>query len=177
MTETSTIKWIKDNLGIIMGQAILQSPGGSNYTPAWLGGMAYRETGFLVMKHTDKPVNEVSALMIGDQGHGRGFWQIDDRAFPDFCKSGDWKDPLKCCVKAISVLEGNRKYFTAHYPELTGTDLQRAIIASYNCGCGNVSKALSTKHDVDYFTFNQDYSKEVLRFMGIYSSLPNSNNP
>lgn len=171
MTETSTLKWIKDNLGSIMAQAISKSDGGSNYTPAWLGAMAYRETGFLIMKYHDKPVNEVAALMIGDRGHGRGFWQIDDRSFADFCKSGDWKDPLKCCIKAISVLQGNRKYFAAHFPALTGNDLDRAIIASYNCGAGNVSKAINSKHDVDYFTFNQDYSKEVKRFMTIYEAL------
>ncbi|MGK3945571.1 hypothetical protein ABK046_45420, partial [Streptomyces caeruleatus] len=85
------------------------------YTEDWLAAMAMREVNFLIARHAAKPLAEVAKLMRGDysqrtgetkpQYHGYGFWQIDTGSFPDFISSGDWQDPYKCCMKAISVLE------------------------------------------------------------------------
>jgi hypothetical protein len=87
------------------------------YTPDWLAGIAYRETGGLINKYGNvgtKP-EIMHTIMRGDFSkrtgekeasfHGYGYWQIDIGSFPEFVKSGDWKDPLKCCIKAIDVLE------------------------------------------------------------------------
>lgn len=74
-------------------------------------------------------------------------------------------------MKAISVLEGKRKYIQSKLPNLSGNDLNRAITAAYNCGEGRVVQALNKGVDVDTYTHNHDYSKEVFRYRGIYNSL------
>ena len=79
------------------------------------------------------------------QYHGFGFWQIDIASFPSFISSGKWVDP--------------------------GAMAQPAVTAAYNCGEGNVNKALEANLDVDSYTFAKDYSKEVFRYRGIYQNL------
>lgn len=187
MTERQAIFWIKDNLGPLIVKAIAGRPG-VIYTEDWLAAMAYRETGILILRYQGKPLNIIAPLMQGDYGqrpgeneniyHGFGFWQIDKDSFPDFVKSGDWKDAFKSCVNVIKILEEKRIYLQAHFPALTGDEINRAITASYNCGQGNELKALEEGKDVDVYTFNHDYSAEVWRFREIYKSFTNgdSNN-
>lgn len=176
---TYTLKWIKENLGNIIATSIQGTP----YTEDWLAAIAYRETGGLIdmyaYKHLRSPV--LFSLMRGDYTqrhgedeksyHGYGFWQIDIGSFPDFVKSGDWKDPAKTCAMAIKVLEGKRKYITEKMPGLNGDALERAITAAYNCGEGNVMKALINREDVDHFTTGQDYSKVVFQAREVYKNL------
>ena len=61
-------------------------------------------------------------------------------------------------------------------------DLERAAIAAYNCGEGNVLKALAQmKADplacgpdfIDHYTAGRDYSREVLRYAVMYRELLN----
>lgn len=177
MTEQGITKWIKTNLGPVINQAL----GQSIYTEDWLGAMAQREVGFLIARYAGKPLQDVSDLMKGDYGqrsgesqnsyHGFSFWQIDIASYPDFIKSGDWKDPLKSCLKAIEVLEEKRKYLEQKLAGLKGDDLDRGNTAAYNCGPGNVTHALLNNFDVDHYTYNHNYSKEVWRFREIYKSL------
>lgn len=176
MTEKQILQWIKTNLTPVINEAIEDS-GNVPYTEDWLGAMAMREVNFLIARHADKPLEVVAKLMKGDYGqrkgetqksyHGFGFWQIDIGSFPEFVKSGDWQDPYKCCMKAIQVLEGKRKYLAARYPIVE----YRAITAAYNCGEGNVAKAISKGQDIDIYTHNKDYSKEVGRYRDIYNFL------
>jgi len=176
MTEKQILNWIKINLSPIIDHAIADS-GNVIYTQDWIAAMAMREVNFLIARHADKPVEVVAKLMKGDYGqrkgekvksyHGFGFWQIDIGSFPDFIKSGDWQDAYKCCMKAISVLEGKRKYLASKFPIVE----HRAITAAYNCGEGNVYRALRNGKDVDIYTHNKDYSKEVWRYRTIYNSL------
>ncbi len=181
MTEKQIIGWIKTNLSPIIEKAIGDSQP-VIYTTDWLAAMAMREVNFLIARNASKPFNVVCELMKGDYGqregeaekkyHGFSFWQIDIGSFPDFIKSGDWQDPYKSCLKAISVLEDKRKYLVSHLPTLSGNELNRAITASYNCGQGNVFKALSKGLDVDIYTHQHNYSKEVWRYRDIYNTLP-----
>lgn len=182
MTEKQVIQWIIINLGPHIDKALLQARLKNPdllYTKDWLAGMAYRETGFLINRYVSqklKPEN-IHTLMRGDYGqrpgeteksyHGFGYWQIDIGSYPDFVKSGDWKDPYKTCVKAISVLEEKRLYLQSKLPAMVGEGLHRAITAAYNCGQGNVFKALKAGKDVDIYTHQHDYSKEVWRFREI----------
>lgn len=186
MTNTEILAWIKKNLGSYINQAIEEAKVKNPsllYTEDWLGAITCRETGELIARYIgqDKSILDMAALMHGDyserhgedhpQYHGFGFIQIDIDSFPDFVKSNDWKDPLKCYVMAISVLEGKRKYLQSHFTSLIGDTLERAITASYNAGEGNISKSLNTNIDIDSRTANHNYSKQVFEFREIYRSL------
>lgn len=186
MTEKQIISWINEHLGHYIQQALaVHKEINPNllYTKDWLVGLTYRETGFLIARYVKKGLTpeQIHPLMKGDYGkrakdkekcyHGFGYTQIDIDSFPDFVNSGDWKDPYKCYFKAIAVLEGKRKYLVSKMPNLKGLALCKAITAAYNCGEGNVYKALLKKRDVDCFTFNKDYSKEVWRFRALHNNL------
>ncbi|MDI3320013.1 hypothetical protein [Pinibacter soli] len=184
MTEKQIAQWIKVNLGPIIQKALSQRPG-KIYTEEWLGAMVQREVGFLIARYVEQNAkfDAICSLMRGDysqrtgetekQYHGFGFFQIDVASFPDFVKSGAWKDPLKTCLKAIDVLEAKRKYLEtkSEYQELTNDQKCRAITAAYNTGEGNAFKSILAKRDVDFTTHNKDYSKEVWRFKDIYKSV------
>jgi hypothetical protein len=178
MTETSILKWIKDNLSPVIIPAIQ----GTIYTEDWLGAMAYRETGELIARYAPKGLNleSISALMKGDytqrhndkqkEYHGFSFWQIDIDSFPDFVSSGDWKNPVKAVFKAVQVLEGKRKYIITH-AQIQGDLLNRAITSAYNAGEGNAIKCISRKLDIDTYTTGHNYSKDVWRLREIYKTL------
>lgn len=118
MTEREILLWYKTNLSTYIDKAIEDS-GTDIYTQDWLAAMAMRETWILIPKNVNKPFEEICKLMKGDYGqrkgetkpqyHGYGFWQMDTSSFPDFIKSGDWQDPYKTCMKAISILQAKRK--------------------------------------------------------------------
>ncbi|WP_315822992.1 hypothetical protein [Paraflavitalea speifideaquila] len=182
MTEKQIITWISRELGPVIEKALTEAKVRNPallYTKDWLVAMAYRETGLLIAKLLAQggKTPAIYSLMRGDYGqrpgeieksfHGFGPWQIDIGSFPEFVKSGNWKDPYKTCVKAIEVLEGKRKYLQSKFPNLSGEALERAITAAYNCGEGNVKKALEAGEDVDSRTHQKNYSKEVWRFREI----------
>lgn len=179
MTEKQILQWIKTNLSPIIDKAIEDS--GATYTTDWLAAMAMREVNFIIARHSDKPVEIVAKLMKGDYGqragetqksyHGFGFWQIDIGSFPEFINSGDWQDAYKCCLKAISVLDGKKKYLTSKDTSLTGEALDKAVTAAYNTGEGNVYKSIKLERDVDTTTHQKNYSAEVWRYRSIYNSL------
>ena len=52
--------------------------------------------------------------IIGDGGHGYGLMQIDDRSYPDFIKSGDWKDPRENIFKGAEVLDEKFRYISGN---------------------------------------------------------------
>lgn len=180
MTEKQILGWIKTNLSPIIENAFKQV--NSSFKADLLAAMAMREVNFLIARNASKPFQQVCNLMKGDYGqragdemkcyHGFSFWQIDIGSFPDFIKSGDWQDPLKSCIKAIQVLEGKRSYLAARFPQLPPNELERASVAAYNTGEGNVSKSIKLNRDVDYTTHQKNYSKEVYRYKDIFNSLP-----
>lgn len=179
MTERSTLQWIKTNLSAAIKAAII----GTNYREDWLAAMAMREMGFKLMqiKADQMKVADVHACTRGDYSqrpgetekkyHGYGYWQIDIDSYPDFVRSGDWKDPAKCAAMAVKVLDEKRKALSQPFPLLSGTGLEDAITAAYNCGQGNTIKALKAGKNVDRYTHQGNYSKEVRRFRELYLSL------
>ncbi|HLC15404.1 MAG TPA: peptidoglycan-binding protein [Thermodesulfovibrionia bacterium] len=99
-------------------------------------------------------------------GFGRGLMQIDYDAH-DFARGNDWKDPKKSLLFGMKVLTDNRN-FIAKKTSLQGEALLRAAVAAYNCGAGNVLKAIQKGRDVDFFTAGRDYSKDTLNRAGFY---------
>jgi hypothetical protein len=187
MTERARAIWIKKNLEADITAAIAQGRvkfPDHPYTVDWIAGIVMRETGDLIDRYAtaNTKVELIHTLMKGDYSqrrgeaeksyHGFGYTQIDIASYPDFVKSGDWKNPLKCFVKSISVLEEKRAYLVDRV-EYTQDVFYRAITAAYNCGQGNVAKAYKEGWDVDVRTHQGNYSAEVFRFREIYRSLGN----
>lgn len=180
-TDQKMMQWIKDNLGTTIKNAIASS----EYTEDWLAGICARETGFLFTRYANQalPFDKICNLMKGDYGkrptdaakqyHGFGFWQIDIASFPSFINSGKWTDPGATAQMAVTILIGKAKFLKQKgwKAKLQGTMWERAVTAAYNCGEGNVNKALAANLDIDSYTFAKDYSKEVFRYRGIYQNL------
>lgn len=185
MTSNDIIQWIKTNVGPAICQAVADS-GTTVFNETVMGGIHRQETGIKLMQllgagHT---VPEIFSQLKGDYSqrpgeaapgyHGFGGWQIDIGSFPDFIASGDWQDPYKCCLKAISVLTGDMEYLKSHFPFAqikTDADLLQATIASYNCGAGKERSILNQGLDIDAATFGHNYSALVLGYMQVYASL------
>lgn len=182
MTETQILTWIKNNFAPYIQKALAARPG-TIYTEDWLAGMTCRETDGLLARYILQKVDVlvVCSLLRGDytqrpgesapQYHGYGPTQFDIGSFPDFIHAGYWKDPLKCYIQTIDVLEGKRKYILARFPEVAGDSLNHYITASWNCGQGNEAKVLQANLDPDAYTAGHNYSNQVFEYADIYKTL------
>lgn len=99
------------------------------------------------------------------KGFGRGIMQIDYDAH-DFARKGEWRDPGKNIAYSGKVLGDNIKLLAKRMPGLKSMDLLRASIAAYNCGAGNVMKAINAGRSVDFYTAHRDYSRDALSRAG-----------
>lgn len=126
-----------------------------NWTPELLLGIASRESNI--------------RSILGDAGHGYGIMQIDDRSFPDFCNSSQWKDAQANINFGAKVLSGKRNVLSQK--GVSEPILTRASVAAYNCGEGNVWKAISQGKDIDIFTAHQNYSSDVMSRTSTFAEL------
>ena len=101
-----------------------------------------------------------------DGGYGRGLMQIDYDAH-EFARTGKWQDPIENIRYGAKVFADCRAFFQRR-SNLSGTGLLRASLAAYNCGPGNVLRALNSGLDVDYFTAHRNYSAETLNRAGFF---------
>jgi hypothetical protein len=99
-----------------------------------------------------------------DGGFGRGLMQIDYDSH-EFARTGTWQDPAQNLLYGASVL-GNSHALLQRSLTLAPTDLMRAALAAYNCGPGNVLRALRSARDIDFFTAGRDYGRDVLNRAG-----------
>jgi hypothetical protein len=127
----------------------------------------------------ESELNPVYLTKPGDNGNGFGLMQIDKRSYPQWVATGYWKDARNSVLKGALVLAEKRHWLLDHggkpsiaadhagqqypytVPVLTGDELQRCAIASYNSGQWapyHVSKGRSP----DYGTTGKDYSEDVL---------------
>lgn len=105
----------------------------------------------------------------GDGRHGHGLMQIDDRSFPGFCKSEDWKDPAKNIDMGARILAEKKRFLaTKGFPAAL---LERGAVAAYNCGEGNVLKAHLAGKDIDIRTAGHNYSARVMAFAEVDSRI------
>ena len=105
-----------------------------------------------------------AALPPDTGGFGRGLMQVDFDAH-EFARTGNWKEPAANIDYGCSVLLESIG-FMKRRTDLKVTELLHAGIAGYNCGQGNVLKAIQKGFDIDYYTFGRDYSKDVLNRAG-----------
>jgi len=94
-------------------------------------------------------------------GWGRGLMQIDYAAH-EFARNGNWQDPEANILYGASVLLSSFKYLRRQFPALSVPRVMRCAIAGYNCGPGNVKKALNAKKSPDHYTAHGNYSEDVL---------------
>jgi peptidoglycan hydrolase-like protein with peptidoglycan-binding domain len=97
-------------------------------------------------------------------GFGRGLMQIDFDA-QEFARTGSWQDPEQNILVGSKILAGYRD-FVQRKTTLAGSALLQAAVAAYNCGPGNVLRAIQDGRDIDFYTAGRNYSKDVLNRAG-----------
>lgn len=125
----------------------------------------------------------------GDHGNGFGLMQADARSFPDWIRTGKWKDAREGILMGARVLMGkwldvesaagkrvtvrsskdNRAYrFIAKH--VTGAEAQAVTIASYNAGRW-AHYAVSKGQSPDTYTTGKDYSSDVIARAAVFREL------
>ncbi len=128
---------------------------------------------------------------IGDNGNGFGLMQIDRRSFPDWTKTGKWKDARAGILKGAEVLmqkwadvqssigvkrgvrsskTGKTSYFVGK--PLNGLEAQQVTIASYNAGRW-AHYSVSNGGYADQYTTGRDYSSDVMARAKVFRTLLN----
>ena len=170
MTETEILRHIRD----AYGPFIYASAERHGHHPEVVAGIMCRETQGGLSTLLDKPGPEGRGDR-DDKGvyHGHGLMQIDDRSFPEFVRSGNWRDPGKNIEFGCLVLAKKRHWLriVIEREALRGIDLERAAIAAYNGGEGNVRRAIREGRDIDWYTAHRNYSRDVLRFAETYRGM------
>jgi soluble lytic murein transglycosylase-like protein len=153
MTDREILQMIREKYGTFINQAaeIFDHP------PEVIAGIILRES-----------LGDPDA--IGDNGHGHGLMQIDDRSFPEYCRQENCMNPKANILFGADVLDRKRRYLRRKSLAVLN-DLERASIAAYNCGEGNVLKTVRNGLDLDHYTAHQNYSKCVLDYAEIYRRL------
>lgn len=141
-------------VAVICGIGSRESHWGDALTPPGPAG-----TGDFIPRETRRPWRQENLPPDGG-GFGRGLLQIDFDAHP-FARTGDWQDPEANIAYGCTVLRQNLDLLRRK-TALEGPALLRGAIAAYNCGAGNVLKALARNHDVDHYTHGRDYAADVL---------------
>lgn len=114
-------------------------------------------------------------FFIGDHGHGFGPMQIDIGTRPDLCmayQNHDISDD-DMIVEGAKILLQKWKLFMN----------ERAAVAAYNCGEGNVRKAIKRRLPVDFYTWPSsgippdgprppgDYSQDVFERAAYFEAI------
>jgi peptidoglycan hydrolase-like protein with peptidoglycan-binding domain len=157
----------------VIGAAAAQS----GLSAALIGGIGSRESGWGLTLKPAGPggTGDLAARRAPTQfrtgplppdglGYGRGLMQIDYDS-QELARTGNWQDPTQNIPAGCKILTGFRDLLQRR-TSLTGADLIRAAVASYNSGPGRVLTAIQSQQDVDFFTAGRDYSKDVLNRAG-----------
>jgi len=105
----------------------------------------------------------------GDNGHGHGIMQIDDRTWGSWLASNDWADPYTNIRKGAEIMGQNLDYFAGK--GLTGDELIAAAAAGYNHGPGAVWGNIREggMGAVDLGTAHGNYGGSVLASSSAYA--------
>lgn len=75
---------------------------------------------------------------VGDNGHGHGLMQIDDRSWAQWLATAKWWEPAVNISKGAEILNANFVRFEDAF------DQTFCAVAAYNCGPGNVHACLKS---------------------------------
>lgn len=64
----------------------------------------------------------------GDNGHGHGLMQIDDRSWASWLQANDWTDPYTNISKGVEILKGNISFFSKKSSVASLTDGTRVYL-------------------------------------------------
>ena len=128
-----------------------------NIPPAILAGIISRET----RGHN----------VIGDNGHGHGLAQIDDRSF------GQWTRAWRAAGmpagegirKGAEVFAAKRRYLRGQFPNMSESQLLSATLSAYNGGEGRVARAIRQGRPTDSVTTGRDYAQDVLNRASVFA--------
>ncbi len=101
-------------------------------------------------------------------GFRRGLLRVDYDAH-EFARSGDWQSPDANLRYACGLLH-EAKTQLRRRTVLHGQALLRAALAAYNCGLGNVMRAVQHGLDLDFYTAGRDYAHDVLDRAGFFEA-------
>jgi hypothetical protein len=168
MNDLETIKYIKKNYGDFIENAA----GLNKVRASVLAGIMMRETrgGLSSLLSQPGPGGKGDKDKNGVY-HGHGLMQIDDRSFPVFTSGLSWSNPDENIKFGADVLYRKIYFFerrSEHLMLLPEWNIERLGIAAYNCGEGNVLKAVNLGKNPDLATAGGNYSNEVLRFAVLY---------
>lgn len=146
-------------VAVVFGIGSRESGWGLSLTPP-----GPRGTGDFAPRRTVKPWRNTPLPMDGT-GFGKGLMQIDHDAH-EFARVGNWYVAEANIQYAASVMSANLTYMSQKYSAFSKRMQLRLSIAAYNCGAGNVNKAVKAGRDIDYYTAHRDYSRDVLSRAG-----------
>lgn len=118
--------------------------------------------------------------VVGDQGHGRGLFQIDDRSHERFLASQradrpGGKPPVDAAARyACALVKGNLDY--ASRKGIRGQDLLKFALSAYNAGPGGALEGYRAG-DSDKRTTGGNYGRAVLGRLAIFGELLNGGPP
>lgn len=116
-------------VGVAFAGDIADAAARHGLEPRLLAAVAAQETG--------GPGSNCGHNIVGDGGHGRGLFQIDDR-WHTFARTAGAMDPAKNAEYAATMISGLLKRF--------GGDVHKALSA-YNAGCGDATGTVTTWAD------------------------------
>lgn len=114
--------------------------------------------------------------VVGDGGHGRGLFQIDDRSHERFLAAQNagragGKPPIKAAARyAAALVKGNLDYGSRK--GIRGSDLLKFALSAYNAGPGGAIEGYRAG-DSDKKTTGGDYGRAVLGRLDIFDDLLN----
>jgi hypothetical protein len=112
--------------------------------------------------------------VVGDGGHGRGLFQIDDRSHTDFLRENGaggagGKPPVKSAAGfAAALLRGNFDFGVGK--GVRKADRTKFMLSAYNAGAGG-ALAGHAEGDSDKRTTGGDYGKSVLARYAVFQEL------
>jgi hypothetical protein len=108
------------------------------------------------------------SLPADGRGFKRGLMQIDYDAH-EFSRSGAWQSPDANIRYACGLLREATTQIRRR-TVLHGQALTRAALAAYNCGIGNVMRAVQHGFELDFYTAGRDYGHDVLDRAGFFEA-------